>query len=293
MNPGCTLNCVFCGGKQKVNNDEIKKQEILAYKNILDFKKENLKRIEISGSDPLEYDKIAELIYYLRKNGFDFVQLSTNGVKLSDKRTLDKIISSGVSKLRVPIYGSNAKVHDSVTRNPGSFDKIVSGIENLIKKSPKTEIQVSCLVMKQNKNDLYNIVDFVNGMGIKEFYFSVPGLVRESEDFYIPFKDLGFYVKKLYKYALKINKKIFFLEIPFCVFGEFNPENIKNFLSFPPNLGKYNQPPKIYRTSTPDLPSYRVKRKIEMCNGCKAFDRCDGFFVNDIDKFGTGKIKKI
>jgi len=293
LNPFCSLRCFFCGSKKKSDANEIKEQEIAVYKNLQYLKNQGIKSIEISGCDPLEYEKISELISYIKEEGFEFISLSTNGVKLSNMNTLNKLILSGIDGLGIPIYGSTARIHDSVTRTPGSFGKVVLGIKNLIKKAPKINIQVSCLIVKQNKNDICSIIDFLNKLGIKDNYFSIPCLAQEnSDDFYIPLKELGLYLKKAYKYALKINKRVIFREIPFCIFGEFNTQNINN-LCQPPNLGKYNQPPKEVRTSVPDLPSYRVKKKLEMCNNCKAFNHCDGFFVNDIDKFGIGKIKKI
>jgi MoaA/NifB/PqqE/SkfB family radical SAM enzyme len=292
LNPYCSLSCVFCGGHKKSTDMEIREQEVKAYKNLQYLKNEGIKKISISGSDPLEYEEIAELISYLKKEGFEFVQLSTNGVRLSDPSFLNKLILSGVDQLRIPLYGSNAEIHDSVTRTPGSFDKLLAGIKSLLSKNVKIEIQISCLILEQNKNDLLNIVDFVNGLGIKNFYFSIPCLTEDDISFYIPFKDLGPYVKKLYSYALKINDKITFLEIPFCVFGELNTKNINN-VGLPPNLGKFNQPPEKVRTSIPDLPSYRLKRKVGICNSCKASNHCDGFFVNDVDRFGIGNLQPI
>lgn len=290
--PGCSLSCVFCGGHRKTPEAEMKEQEINAYRNLQDFKREGIKRIAISGSDPIEYEKIIELIEYIKEEGFEFVNLSTHGKRLSNPVFLKKLIASGVDELRIPIYGSNAKIHDSITQTPDSFNKIISGIKNLLKKKTKVQIQISSLIFKQNKEDLLNIVDLVDGLEIKNFYFSIPCLVEDNYSFYIPFKELGPYLKKLYDYALKVNDKIMFMEIPFCVFGKFNIKNINNRCA-PPNLGKYNQPPEAVRTEIPDLPSYRLKRKIAICNSCKAFDYCDGFFINDIDKFGTGKIKPI
>lgn len=292
INPGCGLACVFCGGHRKTAERELKEQEIRVHKNLQDFKKEGIKTISISGSDPIEYDRIIELILYIKKEGFEFVDLSTHGTRLADPSFLNRLVSSGVDKLRIPLYGSNEKIHDSVTRTPGSFNKVVTGIRKLLKKAPEIKIQVSCLMVEQNKNDLLKIVDFVNNLGIKDFYFSIPCLEEKDISFYVPLKNLGPYVKKLYDYALKVNDRIFFLEIPFCVFGEFNLENINNTCQ-PPNLGKYNQPPEAVKTSIPDLPSYRVKKKVDICKGCRAFDFCDGFFVNDIKRFGTGKIQKL
>ncbi len=295
MNPGCGLFCVFCGGKKKVTDKELREQEINAFKNLQDFKREGIEKIAISGSDPIEYEKITELIKYIKEQGFQSVHLSAHGSKLADSSFLDKFVKSGINELRMPIYGSNAKIHDSVTRTPGSFKKIITGTKKLLRKAPEIKIQISCLIMEQNKKDLLNVVDLINGLGIKDFYFSIPCLVELAEkdySFYIPFKDLPPYLRKLHKYALKVNQNVGFIEIPFCVFGELNLKNIDN-QCYPPNLGKYNQPPEKVRTSIPNLPSYRLKKKVNICKGCRASRYCDGFFVNDIDKFGTGKLQRL
>ena len=297
LNAGCSLSCVFCGGGRKRTESEMKEQALNAYRNLKDLKEKGYEKIAISGSDPIEYEYITELIKYIKEDeGFEWVQLSTHGTRLADSSFLKKMILSGVDELRMPIYGSTAKIHDSVTQKRGSFNKIITGIKNLLKRTNRINIQISCLIMKQNTNDLLNIVDFVDGLGIKNFYFSIPCLVphlpQDYSSFYIPIKDLSPYLKKLYKYALKVNNKIFFLEIPFCAFGKFDSEHIRN-ISGPPDLGKYCQPPESYKTSIPSLPSYRVKKKVKMCERCKASSQCDGFFCNDIDRYGVGKLKPI
>ncbi len=303
LNPSCRIHCLFCGSKDKVSKEELRRQEVDVYKNLKDLKSKGIKSIEISGADPGEYDKLPELIEYIKKEeGFESVRLSTHGITLSDSDFLDKLIDSGLDSIRVPIYGSTAEVHDSVTQTKGSFDGVVSGIKDLKKKADDVGIQVSCLMMKQNKDDLCNIVDFVvKELGIKNLYFSVPCIAQDNYDeFYVPFKDLVPYARKLYKYALEINSeyadegphKIRFIEIPFCIFGEYNRDIVDN-LTGPPHLGKYNQPPEQHKSEVEDLPKYRIKKKVEMCEDCDAFKYCDGFFQNDINKFGTGNIKNI
>ncbi len=293
LNPYCSIHCLFCGSKRRVTGDELREQEILVLKNLEFFKSEGIEEIEISGSDPLEYEKIVELIEYIKEEGFSSVRLSTNGVRLSDPVFFNELISSGLNAIRIPIYGSESKIHDSVTQTPGSFDDVTVGIRNLIEKTPEIKIQLSCLIMKQNRDDLCKIVDFVSEMGIKDLYFSIPCLAQDNyDDFYIPLRDLKPYVKKLYNYVRKTNDSISFIEMPFCLFGDFNLDKINNSTT-PPNLGKYNQPPEKVRTTIPDLPSYRIKSKLTDCNGCRAFNHCDGFFLNDIKKFGIDKIKKI
>jgi len=70
INPGCSLNCFFCGNKGKPpNKKELKKQEVQIYKNLIHHRKNGLTRLVISGVDPIEYTKIVELIRYTKKIG--------------------------------------------------------------------------------------------------------------------------------------------------------------------------------------------------------------------------------
>jgi MoaA/NifB/PqqE/SkfB family radical SAM enzyme len=293
ISPGCELNCLFCSGHRiRPNIQELKKQEVAVFKNLQDFKLAGIKKIVISGSDPIEYGHIGELMEYIKNQGFEKINLSTHGASLFDPNFSKKIIKSGIDEIRLPIYGSNPKIHEAMTRTPGSFKKLISAIKNLKKQGPNISIQISCLIFNNNKNDLLKIIDFVDDLGIKNFYFSIPCIEENDYSFYVPLKDLAEYLIPAYRYGLKINKEIKFLEIPFCVFKDFNLNNINNTIG-PPNLGRYNQPPKSVRTSIPDLPSYRLKKKTIMCQKCKANKYCDGFFVNDIDKFGTGNLKPI
>ncbi|MCX6802537.1 MAG: radical SAM protein [Candidatus Diapherotrites archaeon] len=292
IGPYCSNRCLFCGGRGKIPDSELKQQENNVFRNLIEFKGRGIKKVEISGGDPIEYSEIANLIKYIKKIGFEKVHLSTHGTRLSDEAFLDEIIHSGLDILRIPLYGSKAKIHDSVTQSKGSFRKTLKGIKGILEKS-EIHIKISSLIVQQNKNDLTGITDLVGGLGIKDFYFSIPCLVgRKDLSYYIPLKDLGPYVKKAYDHSSKEGFGANFKEIPYCIFSKADRNRIEN-TSKPPDLGKYCQPPARLKTQVKDLPSYRVKAKTEMCKTCKCFDFCDGFFLNDITNFGTGNIKPI
>jgi len=286
LNPGCSNRCVFCSPQVRREDSEIRSQEIGVLKNLLQFKKIGINAIEISGSDPIEYDKIIPLIKYIKKLGFGFVQLSTHGRKLSDESFLDELIASGVDRLRIPLYGANAKVHDSVTRVRGSFNETLKGIKDVLNKSKSIEIQISCLIVEQNKDGLVDLVDFVRKLGIGDFYFSIPQILKNARKplYYIPIKHLGSYVKSAYYYASKNDFQIDFLEIPYCVFGWFD-ESMDNRCPYP-NSGKCLH-------DIRNKSNIVVKKKIKMCNLCKYSDSCDGLFINDFIKYGVGNLKPI
>jgi len=294
LHPYCSNHCVFCNGRKSAKPSELRQQKDKVYRNLLDFQKAGIDRISISGGDPIEYEEIIPLIKYIKKQGFQFVKLSSHGRRLSDESFLEEFISSGINQVRIPLYGSTAKVHDSITRSKGSFDETLKGIRELLEKS-QIQVQISSLIVKQNKDDLLNLIDLVNGLGIKDFYFSIPCILKNKEgysSYYIPLKDLQQAVRKAYHYSLEKNFDLHFKEIPFCVFGIIDREKINN-INAPPDLGKHCQPPEEYRTHIKDLPSYRIKTKPKMCSKCRCFNFCDGFFLNDFEIFGTGDLEPI
>ena len=259
--------------------------------NIAEFRNRGINKIEISGNDPLEYQKLVSLVKYMKKCGFADIQLSTHGRQLADESFLNELIAAGVNKFRIPLYGSCAEVHDAVTRAPGSFRETWRGIRHLVRKSGAADLQVSFLIMRQNSRDIVQFLDLMKKNRIHELYLSYPFLANEDLSYYIPLKDLGDYVGRAHDHAAKLGLPIKFFEIPYCVFG-FEEPSINN-TSLPPDLGGHCQPSARFRTEIKDMPSYRLKKQTAMCASCACRGYCDGFPVNDIDRFGTRNLRPI
>jgi MoaA/NifB/PqqE/SkfB family radical SAM enzyme len=303
LRPYCSNNCVFCvfcGTTSKVSEKELKIQEIKALKNIHHLRKKGYRQLEISGNDPLDYDKIIPLIKYIKKQGFDFIRLSTHGLKFADENFLREFVKSGINEVNIPLYGSKAEIHDSVTRNKGSFEKILKGIKQL--KKTDIKVRLSSLLLEHNKDDLINILKLMKEIKADRISFSIPCLSNTFNlfhyifftfnlSYYIPFKDQRKFLVNLDKFAEINNFNISFTEIPYCVFGYF-AKHIDN-QSSPPDLGKYNQPDNRLRTPAKDLPKYRLKRKEHICRDCSVADKCDGFFVRDVERYGIGNLQPI
>jgi len=289
--PGCKNHCLFCQKIPQSDLLELKKQEINVAKNLTDLKSQGVQGIDISGNDPIEYDKIVSLVKYIKDSGFDNIQISTHGRNLSEPKILNGIINSPLNKLRIPLYGSKPKTHDMVTQSAGSFSETLKGIKGILEKTKAVKIQVSFLITKQNKNDIINFVKLMQRLKITDYYLSVPFIKNDDYSYYIPLKSLGKYVKPAFNYAHKNLFPIKFMEIPFCVFGEFN-ENINNNI-LPPNMGEHCQPRKKFKSKIKDMPSYRLKKKLSICKKCRCFDFCDGFLVNDINRYGIGNLEPI
>lgn len=286
VSPSCKNRCVFCGLTPPLSGTALREMELRVAKNIRDFREQGLTKIEITGCDPIEYEPIIPLIRYLRAVGFEEIQLSTHGRRLSDDKFLKELVSSGLTRIKVPIYGSTAKIHDSITGAPGSFDETISGLRKLSQMDHDLFVQINCSLFQGNKEDLLNQVDLIRELNPTDFYFAISCVSNKDYSYYLPYKDMPPYLSSLLDYCRKKEYPIRFMEMPFCLFGteDVPTENC----SVPPNMGENFQPQ--MKSEIKDLPSYRLKTKVEMCKRCRCSPKCDGFFVNDINKYGTGNL---
>lgn len=294
LRPYCSNNCIFCrplGENSLMPEAELRKMEEDLYEAIEEFCKKGYTYIEVSGGDPLEYSKIAQLVKVLREKGFKTIRISTNGVKLSDTKFVDELLEYGIGIFRIPLYGSQAKIHDSITRAKGSFYKTVRGIKNVKKKSKNTEILLTSLLLKQNAHNLIPIFDLMHNLGCDDVYFTPPFISNNDYSYYIPYQLQGYFFRKLIKYALKVGRFIRFKEVPYCVIG-FNNDFTENS-GLPAHLGKKFQPLPYARTEVIDLPFYRKKIKVDICKQCAVSYKCDGFLLNVISRYGYGNLKPI
>ncbi|MFQ5620277.1 MAG: radical SAM protein [Candidatus Nanoarchaeia archaeon] len=290
LEPECSNLCLFCGKFPKVDSKELERQELNVKKNLEEFKGRGIENVEISGGDPIEYPKIIDLMNDIKAMGFKEIRLSTHGRKLSDQNFLQEFIKSGCTQVKIPIYGHTAEIHDAVVRSKGSFEETITGIKALVEQSSML-VHAGTLIMQQNKGHLIELLDFIKELGIKDFSISIPCVADGNFSYYVPTKDLPPYVRKLQQYAKALKFDIHFMEIPDCVFGRPTPETDNRCR--PPDLGDHCQPPQVYRTNVKSLPSYRVKGYTSICAVCKCKNFCNGFFVNDIEKFGIGNLKPI
>ena len=290
ISPYCDNNCVFCGSQPPISDHELNKLESELEQNIEYHLNAGFKNIELSGCDPGEYKAIHKLVKRLKDKGFKYVLLSTNGNRFSDYELAKKLVEKGLDAVKIPLYGSTADIHESVTRKKKSFEQAVNALKNF--KNLGIQVKINSLIVQQNKLDLFNLFNLMlNFTGWKNCIFSIPCLSQFSSptNFYLPIKDLKEYITPLIHYGL-INKKFpLFAEIPFCSIGFYYPYLCKS--SVPPR--GLQQPPDMYKSDKKDIPNYRLKKKLEMCKGCSVADKCDGFFVNDADKYGTGDLKPV
>ena len=105
----CNYRCSYCMPAEIFNKDYsyIKQSKILSYEEIIQIstilKKIGLKKIRITGGEPLLRKNIDKLIYKLKNEvGIKDVSMTTNGSLLTDKK-LNELKASGLDSLTLSL----------------------------------------------------------------------------------------------------------------------------------------------------------------------------------------------
>ena len=177
----CDLKCAHCymDAQERESAKELTTEE---GKMLIDQIAEVSKPVLVlSGGEPLMRKDIFELARYGTEKGLKMA-MGTNGVGITDE-VAKKILASGIKKMAISMDSSTPEIHDEFRGVPGSWQKAIDGIKASIRNG--LGVQFNTTVTVQNFDDIDNILDMAEGLGVKDLhlFFLVPtGRGTEVED---------------------------------------------------------------------------------------------------------------
>ena len=158
----CNYRCSYCMPAEIFNKDYsyIKQNKILSYEEIIQIslilKKVGLKKIRITGGEPLLRKNIDKLIHKLKTEvGIESVSMTTNGSLLTDEK-LNILKSSGLDSLTLSLdtLNSDKIIKINGTKKQFDLDKVLQGIEKYFGK-----VKTNTVVIKGiNDNEILDII---------------------------------------------------------------------------------------------------------------------------------------
>ena len=136
----CNNHCLHCW-LWEPQTDEVKRQELTfeEIRQIVDEARQmGCQAWKISGGEPMLRPDFPEIFDYITRKSVHY-SLNTNGTLITPE--IAKLMTHRGRKM-IALYGATAEVHDRVTRNPGSFEAMLRGIEYLNEAGAGYEIQV-------------------------------------------------------------------------------------------------------------------------------------------------------
>lgn len=128
-----------------------------------ELKKMGCMEVLLTGGEVFLRRDIEEILSYITSKKMGIV-IFTNGTLL-DERKIMELKNYSIFRIGVSIYGASPSIHDCITQVKGSFEKSIHTLMLLKKHDIPVIGKVS--LMKQNADDVKNITQMFEQMGIK------------------------------------------------------------------------------------------------------------------------------
>jgi uncharacterized protein len=157
----CNSNCYFCAA-DSTDKGDIRSIPEYIYTCLLEARKNGTDNLVISGGEATVHPDLFDLVACAKKNGYQQIELHTNGKLLSSLDYLLQIIDTGVTDFGMSLHGDTPELQDLITRSPGSFEKTLRAIENIsLLYGPTPPLAVNCVITPENKQRLGEIVSLL------------------------------------------------------------------------------------------------------------------------------------
>lgn len=148
----CNERCVHCYIPHKYKTNLM--DSALFYRIIEEGRKMNIIHVTLSGGEPLLHEDIIGFLRRCRELDLS-VNVLSNLTLLSDE-IIEEMKKNPLLSVQTSIYAMNPNIHDKITKLHGSLEKTISGLKKLME--AKIPVQISCPVMKQNKDDFVDVI---------------------------------------------------------------------------------------------------------------------------------------
>lgn len=161
MTEECNLSCSHCWiAAKREKTTKYQYPNLTEYVNLIKQAITlGLKRIKISGGEPMLRSDVYSLIEFASSNNIN-TMIETNGTLLDEEGV--KILKRTKSQLAISLDGSSSAIHDRMRGTPGAFDRAMVGLELLQKHA--VPVQIVTALSRMNVCELPGILDLATKM---------------------------------------------------------------------------------------------------------------------------------
>lgn len=222
----CNQYCNSCPRNNEERIQDTEKETIC--QNIAHtIKKHEVDKVIISGGEPSMHPEFAEIISCVAQLGIPIL-IQSNGIRFSDSKFAQNFLKHVNDRKQVQfltaIHSIDPPIHDQVTGTPGSHERAVQAIHNLLEEG--IAVTVKCIVGQHNYCQLpqyYQWVmdEFWGKAGICVSGMDYIGMSEEDISKYgIFYPDMKEYLERMLDLDIKCEgrpERVKVIELPFCI----------------------------------------------------------------------------
>ncbi|MFI5348103.1 MAG: radical SAM protein [Elusimicrobiota bacterium] len=166
----CNNHCVFCmEGDHLAASDPSGLAPFMSEgklrRQLLQIKDRDLP-VLFTGGEPTLNPRLPQLIGLARRLGFERIGLQTNGRRILYPDYLRRLVDAGLSDMTISIHGSVGRIHDAMTRLPGSLAQTLSGLAETLRCKilvPRLRLATTTTICRINLKDMEGLLKLLLG----------------------------------------------------------------------------------------------------------------------------------
>ncbi|MBX3273983.1 MAG: radical SAM protein [Sandaracinaceae bacterium] len=309
----CNNNCVFCMEEDREGREAVNSRTDDALVRWIVETHPGAEELCFTSGEPTTNPALARWAKLAKDAGVGRVSVMTNGRALSYEPYTRRLLAAGMRRFYVSIHGHTAKLHEGLTRTPGSFEQTVAGIRVVAGYLGRgVELHTSTVITKRNLPHLGEIYRFLRGLGVQQVVFNVMqanGRAHTHFDKIFPrYSEIAATARAFLEEARREEPRpmAFLVDIPLCTtegIDDFHRGYVERYVHFePPGLGAHDRalaPEHAAERTGPagDLVQIRrsdlddaARAKRPECARCRYDAVCEGVWLNYLARYGWDEL---
>jgi MoaA/NifB/PqqE/SkfB family radical SAM enzyme len=303
----CNNNCIFCMEEDRearkvanaATNDEVVRW-------ILEHNR-GREEICFTSGEPTTNERLPAWTRWARDSGYPRVAVMTNGRTLSYGDYTRRLLAAGMNRFYISIHGHEKKLHESLTRTPGSFDQTVAGIDAVARfRTRGVDLHTSTVVTRRNLPHMGEIYRFLRARGVDQVVFNAmqaSGRAHEHFERLSPrYVEIARVARDFLAEQRRLETRVmaFLVDMPLCTTTElpdFNRGYVEAYAHVEPPTpeGLISGERMAERRAGPDGSLVEIKRadlddarreKRAECRSCRYDRACEGVWANYLRRYG-------
>jgi MoaA/NifB/PqqE/SkfB family radical SAM enzyme len=256
----------------------------------------HVERVIFASGEPTLNPDLIKYVRFAKKQGFKKIAIISNGRRYAYRDFCLQLVDAGVNEFIISLHGHNQRIHDYLTRSPGSFNQTSQGLKNISAlRFRLSKIFVSHVVNKKNYKHIGSFLKYLKQFTVDHVSLLVVqprggNLEKNFFDLMPKYSDLAKVMEGLLKnspdlFFSNISKNLQYLsmlDIPLCFSDKLVP-----YIGY----GEIRLIEKNKKIK--EITNIPHKIKGEKCLVCRYLNVCEGVFENYIKNYGWDEFKPV
>jgi cyclic pyranopterin phosphate synthase len=304
----CNNNCIFCMEEDR----EARRRRVEAFSpedlDAILVENAALGEVMFVSAEPTLSPRFLPLVARARALGYRSVGVISNGRMFAYPAFTLQALEAGLNLVMLSIHGPNARIHDGLTRSPGSFEQAMQGLHNLSTLGRGlVTIRTSTVVCRRNW-DPELLLEHARLLGprVQQMVLNIMqphgrGLAHIAQ-LMPPYSEL---VPRLATFLQGLGPGLpeaYLVDVPYCCTeGAGIPDRQRGFVERyyfydsrpdqPPQAPQ--QPRSTLEVQSRDAEDRRNKVHLPTCADCRHRPICDGIWRGYLERFGPDEFRAV